>query len=107
MNVEELMTKARDTISVSKVYSTPVERDGITVITAARVMGGGGGGTGQDENGQEGEGGGFGMLGKPAGAFVIDNGKLRWQPAVDANVVIASVAAVVVAVVLGRAISRR
>lgn len=107
MNVEELLTKARENISVSKVYSPPVEKDGITVITAARVMGGGGGGIGQDESGQEGEGGGFGMAGRPTGAFVIDAGKVRWQPAVDANVVIASAAAVLVALVLGRAISRR
>ena len=107
MNVEELLAKARESVSESKVYSPPVERDGLTVITAARVMGGGGGGTGQDENGQEGEGGGFGMVGRPVGAYVIDNGQVRWQPAVDVNVVIASVAAVAVALVIARAVSRR
>jgi uncharacterized spore protein YtfJ len=107
MNVEELLAKSRESISVSKVYSPPIEKDGLTVITAARVMGGGGGGTGQDDSGQEGEGGGFGMVGRPAGAFVIDAGKVSWQPAVDANVVIASAAAVLVALVLGRAIARR
>jgi uncharacterized spore protein YtfJ len=105
MDVQELMSKARDSIAVSKVYAPPVERDGITVITAARIAGGGGGGTGQDENGQEGEGGGFGLIGKPAGAFVIDGGKLRWQPAVDANQVIAAVAAVVITVVIARALT--
>ena len=49
MNVEELLTKARDTLSVSTVFAPPIEKDGITVIPAARVSGGSGGGSGTDE----------------------------------------------------------
>ncbi len=105
MNVEELLTKARDNLSVSTVFAPPIERDGITVIPAARVAGGSGGGTGTDEEGQQGEGGGFGVAAKPAGVYVIDNGKVSWQPAVDPNRIVAAVAAVAIAVIAARALS--
>jgi uncharacterized spore protein YtfJ len=105
MKVEELLSKARDSMSVSTVYGPPVDQDGITVIPAARVVGGGGGGTGHDEGGPEGEGGGFGMTAKPAGAYVIDHGKVSWQPAVDPARIAWAVAAVVIAIVVSRAIS--
>lgn len=103
MDVQELLSKARDNLTVSRVYSPPVEKDGLTVITAARLAGGGGGGTGQEDGGG-GEGGGFGMMAKPAGAFVIDGGKLRWQPAVDVNGAIVATAAVVITLVVARTI---
>jgi uncharacterized spore protein YtfJ len=48
------------------VFAEPYEKDGLTVIPAARVVGGGGGGSGGDKNGRHGDGGGIG-IGGPAG----------------------------------------
>ncbi|QWZ08470.1 hypothetical protein KRR39_00920 [Nocardioides panacis] len=99
MNVTEVLSTARDSITVKRVFGDPYEQNGLTVIPAAVVGGGGGGGTGHDEKGQEGEGGGFGVTGRPAGAFVINNGQVSWRPAVDPNRII-TVAGVVLAVFL-------
>jgi uncharacterized spore protein YtfJ len=107
MKFDDMMTNAKDAITVSKVFGEPFEKDGVTFIPAARVMGGGGGGTGTDDDGQQGEGGGFGMNGRPAGAFVIRNGNVTWRPAVDPNTVIVGVVIVTVAVLVTRAWARR
>jgi uncharacterized spore protein YtfJ len=75
--------------TADKVYTEPIRQDGLTVIPAASVGagGGGGGGSGGPEgpSAGSGEGGGFGLRAKPAGAFVIKQGKVRWQPALDVN----------------------
>jgi hypothetical protein len=60
------------------------------------VAGGAGGGGGHDERGQEGEGGGFGVRARPAGAYVIKNGRVWWRPAVDVNRLFATVGAVAI-----------
>ncbi|MGW4370590.1 spore germination protein GerW family protein [Nocardia takedensis] len=91
MKVEEVLARAGDSLTAKRVYAEPVEKDGLTVIAAAAVSGGGGGGGGTDENGEGGSGVGFGVGAKPVGAFVIENGQLRWRPAVDVNRVIAVV----------------
>jgi uncharacterized spore protein YtfJ len=70
--------------TAEKVFVSPIERDGLTVIPAATVGAGGGSGNQGGEPGS-GERGGFGLRAKPAGAFVIRNGSVRWQPAVDVN----------------------
>jgi uncharacterized spore protein YtfJ len=88
MKVDELVNQARESLTVRRVYGDPVDHDGLTVIPAASIAGGFGGGSGKDATGQEGEGGGFGMNGRPAGAFVIQNGEVSWRPAVDVNRVI-------------------
>jgi uncharacterized spore protein YtfJ len=85
MTLNDLLTTARDGMSVGRVFGEPYERDGVTVIPAARVHGGGGGGGGRDEHAQEGEGGGFALIARPAGAYVIRDGEVTWQPAVDVN----------------------
>lgn len=54
----------------------------MTVIPAASILGGAG--TGEGEGGK-GSGGGFGLAARPAGAFVIKDGKVRWIGAVDVN----------------------
>ena len=105
MNVEELIDKARNSMSAGTVFAPPYEQDGVTVIAAARIAGGGGGGTGQDEDGPQGEGAGFGLAAKPAGVYVIENGKVRWQPAIDPHKIIAAVAAVMVVALISRALS--
>ena len=81
MNIDEMLTGARDAMTVKRVYGDPIERDGMLVVPAANVVGGGGGGGDKDNNG----GGGFGMSATPAGAWIIREGEVEWQPAVDAT----------------------
>lgn len=100
MKIDELIARTKDSFEAKKVYAEPYEKDGVTVIAAATLSGGSGGGTGRDEKGQEGEGGGYGLTAKPTGAYVISDGKLRWQPAVDVNRLIATVGAVAIAALL-------
>ncbi|MFC4857690.1 spore germination protein GerW family protein [Actinophytocola glycyrrhizae] len=97
MKVAELFAQARNSVEAKMVYAEPVERDGLTVIPAARVSAGGGGGNGRDKNGQEGEGAGLGLSARPVGAYVIADGKLRWEPAIDVNRMVAVGGAIVVA----------
>jgi len=80
--------RSQDVLTVKRVFGEPIERDGVTIIPAASVGGGGGGGGGGGEGkGQRGSGhgGGFGVSAKPAGAFVIREGRVRWEPALDLN----------------------
>ena len=70
-------------MSAKRVYAKPVKADGVTVIPAARVMGGAGGGNGDGLDGAGQEGAGFGVMARPVGAFVIKDGDVRWKPAVD------------------------
>ncbi len=80
--------RSQDVLTVKRVYGEPIERDGVTIIPAANVGGGGGGGAGGGEAGGQrgsGHGGGFGVSAKPAGAFVIREGRVRWEPALDLN----------------------
>ena len=85
MRVAELVTATRDALTVRRVFGDPYERDGVTVIPAAAIRGGVGGGGGSDERGGRGEGGGFGMVARPAGAYVIKDGAVSWRPAFDVN----------------------
>jgi uncharacterized spore protein YtfJ len=103
MKVAELATTVRDAITVSRVFAEPYETDGVTVIAAATVVGGAGGGGGHDERGQEGEGGGFGVAARPAGAYVIKDGRVRWRPAVDVNRLFATIGSVAIAYLFTRA----
>jgi uncharacterized spore protein YtfJ len=90
MKLDELLERATDSVDVKTVYAEPYEKDGVTVIAAARVAGGGGGGDGLDQNlGQQGEGAGIGFTAKPIGAYILKDGKLRWEPAVDVNRLVA------------------
>lgn len=103
MDINQFVSNAQDAITVRRVFADPYEKDGTTVIPAARVTGGGGGGTGMEEaKGTQGEGGGFGVNAAPAGAFVIRAGEVRWIPAIDPHRVIGAVAAVAVAILLTR-----
>jgi len=107
MKIDELVGTAQDAINVRKVFGEPIEKDGLTVIPAARVAGGGGGGTGHDREGQQGEGGGFGLRAHPAGVYVIKEGTVKWQPAVDPNRIVLAGAAVVIAALVARAWAAR
>jgi uncharacterized spore protein YtfJ len=90
MDVNELLSQAKDAITVKRVFGEPFERDGVTIVPVAAVRGGAGGGSGQDANGDgSGSGSGFGVSGRPVGIYLIDkNGQVSWQPAFDLNRVI-------------------
>lgn len=100
-------------IGVHRVFGEQIETPAGSVIPVATVMGGQGVGFGdgarlassEDADDADtpgpasdgaapvqgsGGGGGFGVVGWPAGAYVTTGGQTRWQPAVDANVVILS-----------------
>jgi uncharacterized spore protein YtfJ len=86
MQVQDVLAQARDALTVKRVFGEPYEKDGVTIIPAARVQGGAGGGGGEDAQGQgRGSGSGFGMTARPVGAFIIRGGELSWRPAVDVN----------------------
>jgi uncharacterized spore protein YtfJ len=84
-NVDEMFAGARDAITVKRVYGDPIESEGVTIVPAAKVGGGGGGGGDSEHNG----GGGFGLGARPVGAYVIKDGDVKWQPAVDVNRIVA------------------
>ncbi|MDP9269798.1 MAG: sporulation protein [Chloroflexota bacterium] len=104
MNVDEMVHGTQDAINVRRVFGDPIEKDGITIIPAAKVMGGGGGGADAEQNG----GGGFGIRARPAGVYVIREGNVTWQPAIDVNRIVlgAQVVAIVFFLFL-RAIFKR
>jgi uncharacterized spore protein YtfJ len=88
--VEEIVKGHRDAITIRRVFGEPYVKNGVTVIPAAKVVGGGGGGVGRSSDGtEEGSGTGFGLSGKPVGVYVIKGDEVRWVPAFDVNRVIA------------------
>jgi uncharacterized spore protein YtfJ len=86
MEVQEVLAQARDAMTVKRVFGEPYEKNGITVIPAARVQGGAGGGGGEGPEGQgRGSGTGFGLSARPVGAYLIRGDDVTWRPAVDLN----------------------
>ena len=83
MELAETVNSVRDAFTIKRVYGEPIERDGVTVIPAALIVGGGGGGGGGDTTGNEGGGSGFVGFSRPVGAYVIRDGQVRWEPAID------------------------
>jgi hypothetical protein len=125
MDVENLVARAVDNLSVRRAFGTAYEKDGMLIIPVAIVAGGGGGGTARTQRGssaarpdsppEEGAtehsatwqdpgrtdaGGGFGGLVLPSGAYVVRGNEVRWVPAVD--VTIAVLASLSLVRVLGR-----
>lgn len=113
MNVENLLAKTSDSISVRRAFGTAYEKDGMLIIPVAVVAGGGGAGTASpqrrnsaarpdsppgesamadDAIPQDSErmdaGGGFGGLVLPSGAYVVKGDEVRWVPAVDVTIVV-------------------
>jgi uncharacterized spore protein YtfJ len=85
----EQIGKAEEAFTVRRVFGEPYEKDGVTVIPAARVQGAVGGGGGEAPDGKGGgTGTGFAMNTKPFGVFVMKDGEVTWRPAVDVNRVI-------------------
>ncbi|HEX6140320.1 MAG TPA: spore germination protein GerW family protein [Candidatus Limnocylindria bacterium] len=79
MNVTEVLEGAREAMTVKRVYGEPIQHNGLTVIPVADVRGGGGGGGAGTDNG----GAGFGLMARPVGVYVVRDGDVRWEPALD------------------------
>jgi uncharacterized spore protein YtfJ len=97
MDVNDVIDRAREAFNVRRVFGDPIQQGEVTVIPAAWVSGGGGGGGGEGsapEGAEQGVGtgkgfgSGYGLRARPAGAFVVNKGKVRWMPAVDVNRII-------------------
>jgi uncharacterized spore protein YtfJ len=92
MNVEELTNKIKDVITVRQVYGEPYEKDDITIIPVAMVLGGGGGGDGSQtasgESEQRGSGAGMGFIARPTGVYVIRKDNVTWKPAIDVTQIV-------------------
>jgi len=99
MDVQEVLNHARDAMTVKRVFGEPYEKDGVTVIPVANVMGGVGAGGGDGAGAPSGAGDvavatgaprsgygiGYGLRATPAGVYVIKAGEVEWQPALDMN----------------------
>jgi uncharacterized spore protein YtfJ len=104
MDVLGYLGQVGDAVTVKRVFGEPYERDGVTIIPAALVLGGGGGGGGEGptEEGGSGSGGGFGVVARPAGAYVIKEGRVTWTPAVDVNRIVIGCQIVALVAILAR-----
>ena len=88
MKIDDLLTEARDTLTVTRVFGEPYEKNGVTFIPAAAIRGGGGGGEGEEDGARAGSGGGFGVIARPVGAYTIKGDSVAWVPAADTTRVI-------------------
>lgn len=110
MNIEELLSRVSEHLSVRRAVGDPYEVDGALLIPVAVVAGGGGGGgdasfdpatderpganvdaENDDEHsspssGRGGVGGGFGGAVIPLGVFEVRDGRTRFVPAYNATV---------------------
>ena len=50
MDLEKILARAAENLSVRRAFGTAYEKDGMFIIPVAIVVGGGGGGTGQGRN---------------------------------------------------------
>jgi uncharacterized spore protein YtfJ len=132
MDVENILAKVAENLSVRRAFGAAYEKDGLLIIPVAVVAGGGGGGTGtaaagggeaaarpgdlpepapaghdaaSQDSGRTGAGGGFGGLVLPSGAYVVKGDQVRWVPAVDPTIVV--LASLGLVRVLARAWTRR
>ena len=109
VDVQELLGKVAQNLSVGRAFGSAYEKNGSLVIPVALVAGGGGGGEGTsgtpssdgddgdrydvdeatiDGDPSSGSGGGFGGVVMPVGVYVVKDEQVRWIPAVNANLVI-------------------
>ena len=114
---------ADDALRVRRVFGDAYESGGTLVIPVAKIMGGSGMGYGTGTMGRPGEregrhgadgegtggGGGFGVRVKPVGVYVVRDGQVSWQPALDVSKVIlgGQIFATVAVLALARALRKR
>ena len=77
----KILDQVKEVVTGATVFGEPYEKNGVTVIPALKVSGGGGGGQDSAENG----GAGVGVDARPAGAFVIKGTDVSWVAAIDVN----------------------
>jgi uncharacterized spore protein YtfJ len=70
------------------VFGESYQVDDVTIVPVATVRGGcgGGGGEGTAPGGEgtgTGAGLGFGVIVRPVGAYIVKDGEVSWQPAID------------------------
>jgi uncharacterized spore protein YtfJ len=95
VDVTDILERARDVMTVQRVFGEPIHANGLTFVPVAAVRGGGGGGGGpHPQSGKEGGGAGFGVTARPVGAYVIRGDQVEWQPALDTTRLITAGAAV-------------
>jgi uncharacterized spore protein YtfJ len=85
MDVQEMVAKIQDAATVERVYGEPYEKDGVSVIPAAKLSARGGSGAAR---GGEHSGGGFRVDAEPVGAYVVRGGEVEWQPVFDLSAVV-------------------
>jgi uncharacterized spore protein YtfJ len=106
VNVQEIMDRMAESLTVKRSFGEAYESNGTLVIPVAFVSGGGGGGEGTtvasesddevrddgaDESdvearmGQSGSGGGFGGVVIPLGVYVVADDTVTWKPVLSAN----------------------
>ncbi|HEX3630290.1 MAG TPA: spore germination protein GerW family protein [Candidatus Dormibacteraeota bacterium] len=110
MRIMDVVSEARSVMKASEVFGEPIEKNGVTIIPAANVSGGAGGGG--DQHDPQAGGMGFGVIARPAGAFVIKGNEVSWQPALDLNRVIlmgqlVGIVALLTARAIVKAVARR
>lgn len=109
--VSDLIGKTRDMLTVERVFGDPIEQGDTLVIPVAvvRGMGGGGGGGGENVRGEQGvgEGVGYGLSARPVGVYVMRDGSVRWQPALDVQRIAAYVTAALLVSMGLRHLSKR
>jgi hypothetical protein len=84
MDPQQVLQSAQDAMTARRVFGEPIQAEGATILPVAVLGGGGGGGL----RGQ-GSGVGYGMGARPAGVYVIRNGRVAWRPAVNVNLIVA------------------
>ena len=107
MDAQQILDQAREALTVRRVFGEPIERDGVVVVPVASVGGSAGGGSGEEGRDRRGGGGGFAVRARPSGAFVIRDGDVRWQPAIDVTRIVVGAQVLLGLVLLGRALRRR
>ena len=101
MDVEQVLQRSGELMSAGRVFGQPIERDGVTLVPVAWIVGGGGGGVGGPPE-SAGDGAGFGVVSIPIGAYEIKNGQARFVPTYDVGLL-----AIVGASVVKRLLKRR
>ena len=101
MEPKKIVRALRDAAGCHQVYGEPVERDGVTVIPAATVIGGGGRGVSPGDADSTGtsEGGGWGGIAWASGAFEVRESGVTWRRSTDYTALLIVAASIAVALI--------